>query len=178
MGSARYRHVCDGCHDRCRFLGLYFEGEHIFDLYHCKPDHMQLKKGEQSPGLIVARFGDAPDAKLSLPILTLQQHEAEIRAKNQLYLPLLEGLNRYLSTHHEIKDVMVHGWHCQLYRSPLGFVTIRTVDDDIELFVDCASEYEATDAKALQRGSHQAIQMMHERIEAEMLRRRRRWRKR
>ena len=175
--SIKYRHVCDGCRDGCRFLGPHAEGEQTFDLYHCVPESMQLKKGEPDPGLIIARFGDAPDAKMSLPISTLQQHEAEIRANKPEHRPLLEGLGRYLQTYHEIEDVRVRGWPCQLYRSPLGFVTIRTIDDDIELFVDCTSEDETVDAKTIQMGARKAVQMMHDRIEAEMLRRRRRWRK-
>jgi len=176
MDQAKYRHNCN----TCRFLGHHEDGGQRFDLYHCLPDTMQLKKGEpKSPGLIVARFGNDLDAMLSLPITTLQQHEAEIQANKPEHRPLLVGLDRYLSSHHQIDDVKVRGWPCQIYSSPLGFVTIRTVDDNIELFVDCSSDLGAVvDAKALEIGARKAVSMMHERIETEMRRRRKRWNKR
>lgn len=173
MSRATYQHDCSDC----RFLGPHTEDGQTFDLYYCTAAPLELKKGEHNAGTIIARHGDDTGDVISLTISQLRRHEQELRGQPE-YRPVLAGFDQYLHTTHEIEDVNVRGWQCQLYFSPLGFVTIRTLDDDIELFVDCVPESGALDMKAMQAGAKRAISMMRDRIEQELLRRRRRWRKR
>lgn len=170
MHIPQYRHDCDGCH----FLGEYRDGEQSFDLYHCRAPHNTLASKQW--GVILSRWGNEKQDVLALPIATLQQPTDDVRP----YRALVEGLKRYMATYHEIQDVVVRGWRCQLYVSPIGFVTIRAIDEDLEVFVDCVAMNDVgiVDEKTLRVGVTRAIEMMREKIENAIQQRRLRWRKR